>query len=184
MLKYEGLPRELEFFPRGLTNAGMKRLGKTWGRWKWNVWEVFPHRGKYSSSSWKTRPRILTCIVNVLKSLNQNRIKTFLDIMFKVFLNLGENCSDCKKKLASGEPFYKDSKLDHPYCVECYSKKNAKVCNGCKKTIEHGDKNLTLCFHNECLKTFKCHICSKILDVNEQVFSKDDKFSCSKCHWN
>ena len=103
-------------------------------------------------------------------------IKKIIKLLFK-----GENCSDCKKKLAN-EPFYKDNKLDHPFCIECYSKLNAKVCNGCKKPIEHDDKCVTLCFHNECLKTFKCHICSKSLDVNEQVFSKDDKFSCSKCH--
>ena len=34
MLKYEDLPRELDFFSRGLTRAKMKRLGKTWGRRK------------------------------------------------------------------------------------------------------------------------------------------------------
>ena len=33
-VKYEDLPRELEFFPRVLTRAQMKRLGKTWGRRK------------------------------------------------------------------------------------------------------------------------------------------------------
>ena len=44
MLKYEDLPRELEFFPRVLSRAKIKVLG------------VFPPRGKHYSSSRKTRP--------------------------------------------------------------------------------------------------------------------------------
>lgn len=90
------------------------------------------------------------------------------------------SCFECKKKFSNNESFYK-GKNNQPYCVECYSKLNSKKCHGCEKMIIPSEVTLTIGdtnYHTNCLKCFKC---SKVLGATDEIYSKEDKFSCGKC---
>ncbi len=90
-------------------------------------------------------------------------------------------CNLCSKKLV-GQSIYTD-KQEKPYCIECFTKKEAKICNKCSKSIAPNQTNLVFedkNFHKEC---FTCKKCSKQISSAESFYrdKEPDTFICEKC---
>ncbi len=118
------------------------------------------------------------CEPCIKKSKNAKATKWIAVVFYEP--NSVPNCNECNKKMANNEPFYlgKDEKS---YCVPCFTKLNAKICNGCQKNIAPNEATLSLgerVFHKPCLKCYKC---AKILGINDKIFPKDNQFSCQNC---
>ncbi len=90
-------------------------------------------------------------------------------------------CNLCSKKLV-GQSIYTD-KQEKPYCIECFTKKEAKTCHKCRTTIAPNQTNLVFedkNFHKEC---FTCKKCSKQISSAESFYrdNEPDTFICEKC---
>ena len=91
-------------------------------------------------------------------------------------------CNMCSKKLV-GQSIYTD-KQERPYCIECFTKKEAKICSKCAKSIAPNQTNLVFedkNFHKEC---FTCKKCSKQISSAESFFRADNDpngFICESC---
>jgi hypothetical protein len=119
------------------------------------------------------------CVTKYINANKNSKTTTWTAIVYFESESL-PSCFECKKKFSNNESFYK-GKNSQPYCVECYSKLNSKKCYGCEKMIVPSEVTLTIGdrnYHTACLKCFKC---SKVLDATDEIYSKDDKFSCGKC---
>jgi hypothetical protein len=80
-------------------------------------------------------------------------------------------CTMCSGKLV-GQSIYTDTQ-DNPYCVECFTKKESKICAKCNKTITPNQTNLMFdnkTFHKEC---FICSNCSKIISSTESFYKSE-----------
>lgn len=81
-------------------------------------------------------------------------------------------CTMCSKTLI-GQSIYCD-KQDQPYCVECFTKKEAKVCGKCNQAIAPHQTNLVFenkNFHKEC---FTCQKCDRQIRSSESFYKSDD----------
>lgn len=90
-------------------------------------------------------------------------------------------CTFCHKKLI-GQSIYCD-KLDSPYCVDCFTKKESKQCAKCKEPIKPSQSNLFFeekNFHKEC---FTCQDCNRKINSSESFYKSDDGMGiiCSDC---
>lgn len=81
-------------------------------------------------------------------------------------------CTMCSKKLI-GQSIYCD-KQDNPYCVECFTNKEAKECAKCYKKIAPSQTNLVFeekNYHKEC---FTCQTCTRLIRSSESFYKSDD----------
>jgi hypothetical protein len=91
-------------------------------------------------------------------------------------------CKLCNEKLV-GKSIYTD-KNDQPYCTDCFTKKEGKMCAKCSKIIAPSQTNLVFenkNFHKEC---FICNQCSKQITSSESFYKTGeglDSIICSSC---
>lgn len=91
-------------------------------------------------------------------------------------------CTLCSKKLV-GQSIYTD-KVDKPYCVGCFTKKEGKYCGKCAKIIAPSQPNLIFeekHFHKEC---FTCSKCSRQINSTESFYKGDkgeNDVICAAC---
>lgn len=90
-------------------------------------------------------------------------------------------CTLCTKQLI-GQSIYCD-KEDRPYCVDCFTKKEAKQCGKCKQPIAPSQTNLVFedkNYHKEC---FVCQDCSRMIKSSESFYKSDDGMGiiCPDC---
>lgn len=81
-------------------------------------------------------------------------------------------CNSCDKRLI-GQSIYCD-KQDNPYCVDCFTKKEAKKCGKCYQPIAPSEPNLVFedkNFHKGC---FTCQTCNRMIKSNESFYKSDD----------
>lgn len=91
-------------------------------------------------------------------------------------------CNMCEKKLV-GQSIYTD-KQENPFCVDCFTKKEAKTCAKCLKLIAPNHTNLVFenkNYHKEC---FCCSKCNRIISSAESFYKGDsapDAVTCASC---
>lgn len=91
-------------------------------------------------------------------------------------------CTDCKKSLI-GQSIYSDQEK-MPYCIECFTIKEAKFCTACSKTIFPNQTSFLFNskhYHKGC---FICCRCTRQILSEETFFkNKDDnnQFVCGDC---
>ncbi len=91
-------------------------------------------------------------------------------------------CKDCDKSLI-GHSIYSDAEK-RPYCIECFTIKEAKFCESCKKSIFPNQTSFLFNarhYHREC---FVCSRCQRQINSEETFFkNKEDNslFVCTTC---
>jgi ribosomal protein L40E len=91
-------------------------------------------------------------------------------------------CGSCGMKLV-GQSIYTD-KQENPFCVDCFTKKEAKTCAKCQRPIAPNQTNLVfeeMNFHKEC---FTCKECFRLISSSESFYKSDDNSNeiiCSDC---
>ena len=90
-------------------------------------------------------------------------------------------CNMCAKKLI-GESIYCDTQ-ENPFCVDCYTQKEAKQCGKCMRLILPNQSNLVFedkHYHEQC---FACHTCRKQISPSESFYRHEDGRGviCAKC---
>ncbi len=133
-------------------------------------------------------------LYNILNILSTTMFVYFLQLIFTKEYTQAEGhswhikhfcCYECDKELG-GQRYV--AKEDHPYCLECYGKKFAKVCNECKQRIPPDAKRVTyskLHWHaaEEC---FNCNKCKTNLLGQQFIFKEDSVFcsvGCARSRW-
>ena len=80
-----------------------------------------------------------------------------------------------------GLSIYTD-KQKQAYCVDCFTKKEAKQCEKCLKPIAPNQSNILFeekPYHKEC---FLCDTCSRQISVDETFFkNSNDAICCEEC---
>lgn len=90
-------------------------------------------------------------------------------------------CTLCSKKLI-GQSIYCD-KQDQPYCVDCFTKKEAKECAKCLNKITPSETNLVFedkNYHSGC---FTCQNCDRMIRSSESFYKSEDGrgIICASC---
>jgi hypothetical protein len=89
-------------------------------------------------------------------------------------------CTSCARKLV-GLSIYTD-KQKNPFCTDCFTKKEAKVCAKCSRPILPSQSNIVFedkPFHKEC---FTCDTCNRQISAEESFFKNDDdNIICNDC---
>ena len=89
-------------------------------------------------------------------------------------------CALCNSKLL-GMSIYTD-KQKIPYCVDCFTKKEASRCEKCCLPIAPNQSNIIFeekPYHKEC---FICNTCNRQINVNETFFkSNNNTICCDEC---
>ena len=91
-------------------------------------------------------------------------------------------CYSCDKSLM-GISIYSDDKRN-PHCIECFTKKEGKMCSICKDHIVPSQTSFYFDqknFHKEC---FKCKRCTRQINSDEVFFKSKEavnEFICSDC---
>ncbi|ESN90665.1 hypothetical protein HELRODRAFT_71169, partial [Helobdella robusta] len=89
-------------------------------------------------------------------------------------------CFNCDLNLTGHRYVLRD---EHPYCIECYERLYAHVCNECKHVIGTDSKDLSYKdahWHEKCFKCCDCH-----LSLVEKPFATtNNKLYCADCHDN
>ena len=119
--------------------------------------------------------------INLLKSQSKKDSTTKWTAIIYISIDSMPSCFECKRQFSNNESFYKGTN-DSPYCVECYTKLNSKMCTGCSKMIAPSETTISINdnnYHKDCLK---CTKCSKVLGANDQIFCNEkSEFMCEKC---
>jgi hypothetical protein len=89
-------------------------------------------------------------------------------------------CFACARTLV-GVSIYTD-KQKNPYCSDCFTKKEAKTCAKCLRSILPSQPNIVFedkPFHKEC---FTCDKCNRQISADESFFkNEEDKIMCVEC---
>lgn len=89
-------------------------------------------------------------------------------------------CYECDKELGGQRYVAKD---DHPYCLDCYGRKYAKVCNKCHDKIPPDAKRVTykeLHWHAS-EACFNCNKCIMNLLGKQFIFKNNNVFCSADC---
>eukprot|EP00112_Aurelia_sp_Birch-Aquarium-sp1_P023835 Seg727.2 transcript_id=Seg727.2/GoldUCD/mRNA.D3Y31 product="Prickle-like protein 1" protein_id=Seg727.2/GoldUCD/D3Y31 len=89
-------------------------------------------------------------------------------------------CLECDKELGGQRYVARD---EHPYCLECYGAKFAKVCTECKERIPPDAKRVTYKeFHWHATEAcFNCRKCKENLLGKQFIFKNDNVFCSVDC---
>lgn len=104
---------------------------------------------------------------------------TFKDFNFHDYCLV---CTNCDKSLI-GQSIYSDLKKS-PYCIECFTIKEAKFCSTCTKPIVPNQTSFLFNgknFHKEC---FVCSRCERQINSDETFFKNKENnslFVCGDC---
>lgn len=107
-------------------------------------------------------------------------LDTVLTFMNEEYHESCLTCSLCNGKLI-GMSIYTD-KQKLPYCVECFTKKEAKKCQKCARPIAPNQTNIIFeekPYHKEC---FTCGTCRRAISADESFFKgADENIICEEC---
>lgn len=89
-------------------------------------------------------------------------------------------CYECDKELGGQRYVAKD---EHPYCLNCYGSKFAKVCQGCQKKISPEAKRVTYKdFHWHAEEAcFSCSKCKTNLLGKQFIYNNDNVYCSAAC---
>ena len=88
-------------------------------------------------------------------------------------------CTSCDRKL-NGTSIY-TNKEKSPFCLECYTIREAKRCEKCSRPIAPNQSNVIFeekPYHKEC---FTCSKCKRLISSDESFFKGNPGVICEQC---